>query len=172
MKNTMLKELQQLQLATELIYLGARPQLLETETSISRKRLMKLYKEINGKSPPKGLLPFSVQWYMNWKNNIHSSLYLNFYIFFKYKRKAGRLRSIINAYHMYLEHCPDLVKDKAVLSLMRAWILIRFYESNIIGTVRCYKCDGVFITYAYRPNDRFICVLCAPPSRAIAVRKL
>ena len=39
--------------ATELVELGARLQVLETETKLSRERLLRLYKEIKGKSPPK-----------------------------------------------------------------------------------------------------------------------
>ncbi|MEY4368428.1 MAG: FlhC flagellar transcriptional activator, partial [Pseudomonadota bacterium] len=47
---------QQVLLATELIRLGARLQLLESETSLSRERLIKLYKQQRGTSPPKGML--------------------------------------------------------------------------------------------------------------------
>jgi flagellar transcriptional activator FlhC len=41
----------QIRLAMELIELGARLQLLETETTLSRERLLKLYKEMRGISP-------------------------------------------------------------------------------------------------------------------------
>ncbi len=51
-------EAREIQLAMELIGLGARLQFLEAETQLSRDRLIKLYKEIKGVSPPKGLLPF------------------------------------------------------------------------------------------------------------------
>ena len=47
--------------ASELIRLGARLQLLESETKLSRERLLRLYKEMMGKSPPKGMLPFSTE---------------------------------------------------------------------------------------------------------------
>ena len=48
------------QRATELIELGARLQVLESETALSRERLLRLYKEIQGRSPPKGMSPPTV----------------------------------------------------------------------------------------------------------------
>ena len=72
-------ETEQLQLAIQLINLGARLQLLESHTSLSRERLTKLYKELKGISPPKGMLPFSTDWFLTWQPNIHSSLFLNIY---------------------------------------------------------------------------------------------
>ena len=55
-KKSVITESQEIQLAIELIRLGARLQLLESETSLSRERLLKLYKELKGMSPPKGML--------------------------------------------------------------------------------------------------------------------
>ena len=43
-KTSVVIEAQDIQLAIELINLGARLQLLESETSLSRERLLKLYK--------------------------------------------------------------------------------------------------------------------------------
>lgn len=51
----------------ELITLGARLQMLESETQLSRGRLIKLYKELRGSPPPKGMLPFSTDWFMTWE---------------------------------------------------------------------------------------------------------
>ena len=49
----------QIRLAMQLIGLGARLQLLETETTLSRERLLKLYKEMRGKSPRSLLYPIA-----------------------------------------------------------------------------------------------------------------
>ena len=49
---TVLGEARQITLASDLVRLGARLQVLESETTLSRERLLKLYKEIVGKSPP------------------------------------------------------------------------------------------------------------------------
>ena len=76
---SILDESKDIQLAIELIQLGARLQLLESETSLSRDRLVKLYKELRGVSPPKGMLPFSTDWFLTWQPNIHSSLFLGIF---------------------------------------------------------------------------------------------
>ncbi len=66
-------------LASELIRLGARMQLLEAEIALSRDRLLRLYKEIRGSSPPKGMLPFSADWFVSWQPNIHATLFATFW---------------------------------------------------------------------------------------------
>ncbi len=76
-KKSVVNEGEQIQLATQMIKLGARLQLLESQTTLSRERLIKLYKELKGMSPPKGMLPFSTDWFLTWQPNIHSSIFLN-----------------------------------------------------------------------------------------------
>jgi len=51
---TVAGEARQVKIAIDLIELGARLQLLQEETSLSRERLLRLYKEIKGESPSKG----------------------------------------------------------------------------------------------------------------------
>lgn len=62
-RKSVLQDANQTQLAIELIGLGARLQVLEAETTLSRDRLIRLYKELRGASPPKGMLPFSTDWF-------------------------------------------------------------------------------------------------------------
>ncbi|WP_415844021.1 FlhC family transcriptional regulator, partial [Yersinia intermedia] len=50
-KKSIVQEVKEIQLAMELISLGARLQILESETQLSRGRLVKLYKELRGISP-------------------------------------------------------------------------------------------------------------------------
>ncbi len=71
----------QIRLASQLIELGARLQVLENETTISRERLLRLYKEIHGVSPPKGMLHFSTDWFVSGQPNIHASLFMNIYCY-------------------------------------------------------------------------------------------
>lgn len=61
---SIVQEARDIQLAMELITTGARLQMLESETQLSRGRLIKLYKELRGSPPPKGMLPFSTDWFM------------------------------------------------------------------------------------------------------------
>jgi len=78
-KKSVIGENRDISLAIDLIKLGARLQVLESETKLSYERLLKLYKEVTGKSPSKGMLPFSTDWFMSWQPNMHSSLFMNIY---------------------------------------------------------------------------------------------
>ncbi|MCX8642633.1 flagellar transcriptional regulator FlhC [Gilliamella sp. B3791] len=162
---SIIQKYKEVQLAIRLISLGARIQMLESETNLSRGKLIKLYKEIQGCPPPKGLLPFSTTWFMTWEPNIHSSIFYNAYHFLvKHGTKPG-IQSILKAYQLYLEQCPSY-NEEPVLGLTRAWILVKFVESNVMQQSCCKACKGRFITHAYQPHNSFICSLCQPPSRA------
>ena len=93
-------EAQEIQLAAELIRLGARLQLLEAETNLSRERLLKLYKEVKGVSPPKGMLPFSTDWFLTWQPNVHASLFMSFYLFMLGNTDLRGLKAVVKAYRL------------------------------------------------------------------------
>ncbi|MEA1062417.1 flagellar transcriptional regulator FlhC [Erwinia sp. HR93] len=166
-EKSVLREVKDIQLAVELISLGARLQILENETSLSRGRLLKLYKELRGAPPPKGMLPFSTDWFMIWEHNIHSSIFYNIYLYFRKNEETSSIVAIVKAYRLYLEICaPEEGKDP-VLSLTRAWTLLRFTNSSVLQHTGCTQCRGKFITYAYQPESEFVCSMCQPPSRAV-----
>jgi flagellar transcriptional activator FlhC len=163
-------EVREITLAIELIELGARLQLLESETSVSRDRLIRLYKEIKGVSPPKGMLPFSTDWFMTWQPNIHSTLFYNIYRFIRQHGGCEIIHAIVKSYRLYLEHVA-LNGDEPVLSLTRAWTLVRFFDSGMLQTSVCSRCTGHFVAHAYALPHGFVCGLCRPPSRAGKTRK-
>lgn len=163
-------EVKEITLAIELIELGARLQLLEAETSLSRDRLIKLYKELKGVSPPKGMLPFSTDWFMTWQPNVHSSLFYNIYRFMAAYGSCETIHSIVKSYRLYLEHV-SLHGDEPLLSLTRAWTLVRFFESAMLQMTACVRCKGRFVAHAHDPQHGFVCGLCQPPSRAGKTRK-
>lgn len=163
-------EAQEIQLAMEMIQLGARLQMLEAETNVSRERLLRLYKEVKGVSPPKGMLPFSTDWFLTWQPNIHASLFLAFHRFMSNNGKASGLDAILKAYRLYLEHV-ELHGMEKVLSLTRAWTLIRFIEAGMLGTTRCTHCGGHFVTHNLDLHDGYVCGLCKIPARAGKTRR-
>jgi flagellar transcriptional activator FlhC len=163
-------EVREITLAIELIELGARLQLLEAETSLSRDRLIKLYKELKGVSPPKGMLPFSTDWFMTWQPNFHSSLFYNIYRFMADHGGCHAIESIVKSYRLYLEHV-QLHDDEPVLSLTRAWTLVRFFDSGMLQMSACRRCGGHFVAHAHDPQHAFVCGLCQPPSRAGKTKK-
>ncbi|MBP0599638.1 flagellar transcriptional regulator FlhC [Herbaspirillum sp. LeCh32-8] len=170
-KKSVVTEAQEIQLAIELINLGARLQLLESETSLSRERLLKLYKELKGVSPPKGMLPFSTDWFITWQPNIHSSLFINIHKYLvEYARISG-IEAVMKAYKLYLEQVGQTDSGEPVLSLTRAWTLVRFFESKMLMTTPCCKCSGHFVVHRLDLHQDYLCGLCHMPSRAGKTKK-
>ena len=166
MKNkSVIQEAEDIQRAAEMVRLGARMQMLEVETRLSRERLLKIYKEVRGMSPPKGMLPFSTDWFMTWQPNVHASLFMAFFGFFQDRTGLKGLDAILKAYHLYLDHVEAETMDP-VLSLTRAWTLVRFFDADLIHLAACTCCGGRFVAHAYDPTHEFVCGLCNMPSRA------
>jgi flagellar transcriptional activator FlhC len=167
---SVISEARDIRLAVELVELGARLQLLEQETNLSRERLLKLYKEVRGVSPPKGMLPFSTDWFMTWQPNIHASLFMAYYRFLGKHTKLAGLEQIIKAYRMYLEQVKR-GNMEIVLSLTRAWTMVRFFDANMLQMATCHECGGEFIAHAYDPTKGYVCGLCHMPARAGKTRR-
>lgn len=164
-KKSVVSEAKEIQAAIEMINLGARLQLLESETSLSRERLIKLYKELKGVSPPKGMLPFSTDWFLTWQPNVHSSVFINIYRYLVAHADCRGIGATIKSYKLYLEHC-QMSELEPVLSLTRAWTLVRFFNGGMLQTTACTQCSGHFVVYTNDLYKRYVCGLCHTPSRA------
>src|SRR5215475_14091047 len=127
---SILAEREDIRRAVDLIELGARLQVLESETKLSRERLLRLYKEVLGKSPPKGMLPFSTDWFMTWQPNVHASLFLGIYRYLDKTTELDEIDAIIRAYRLYLEQITAQ-KMPVVLSVTRAWRLVKFVDAGM-----------------------------------------
>ena len=162
---SLLAENRQIGLAIRLIELGARLQVLEAETGLPYERLLKLYKEVAGKSPPKGQLPFSTDWFISWQPNIHASLFYNLYEYLHKASDIDSLEAIIKAYQLYLREL-ELVGVAPAMSITRAWRLVKFVDCGMLTSTRCSQCKGKFINHKYELTRGYVCGLCAPPARA------
>ena len=162
---SVMSEVEQIHLAAELIQLGSRLQLLEAETALSRERLVRLYKEIRGESPPKGMLPFSADWFLTWSPNIHASIFYGIYEFLGQHSRVTGIRRLIAAYKLYQEHVHLHGRDE-VLSITRAWMMLKFFDSKMLQTVACQRCHGHFVAHTGDLHDNYVCGVCQPPSRA------
>lgn len=165
-QRNLLQEVHDNHIAIELISLGARMQVLESETSLSRRRLLRLYKELRGCPPPKGMLPFSEDWFMSWEQNIHSSMFYNIYLYLKATEKSPPINVLMKTYRLYLEQCCGQSHVKPKLSLTRAWTLIRFIECGIISRKACRICHGGYVVITENIKKPFTCSMCSPPARA------
>ena len=162
---SILTEARQIERAVTLIQLGARLQVLESETDLSYKRLLRLYKEVAGKSPSKGQLPFSTDWFMTWQPNIHASLFLNIHEYLNKVAALDEIDVVIKAYRLYLEQ-TEAQGLEALLSVTRAWRLVKFVDNGMLTMTPCSKCGGHFVTHAHEISRHFVCGLCNPPARA------
>ncbi|WP_058913556.1 flagellar transcriptional regulator FlhC [Entomohabitans teleogrylli] len=171
-EKSILEEIKEVQIAMALISFGARMQVLESETSLSRRRLLKLYKELRGCPPPKGMLPFSEDWFMAWEQNIHSSMFYNIHLYIQKTENCRPIEATVKAYRLYLEQCPVVPGAKPVLGLTRAWTLLRFIDCGMIEHTECSNCGGGFVVTAQHARQPFTCSLCCPPSRAMKKNKL
>lgn len=169
-KKSVSLEAKEIMLASDMISLGARLQVLQAETSLSYDRLARLYREIRKASPPKGMLPYSVDWFMTWLPNIHATVFYSHFQFLNTHTPSKGPRALIEGYRLYLEHAnagrPDNTDDEPTLSFTRAWMLLRFFDSNMLQLSQCTRCAGGFVAHAYEPKADFVCAICQPPPRA------
>lgn len=172
-KQTLLTQARVVEAAAELIRLGARMQVLENMTPMPREKLLRLYKEIKGEAPPRGMLPFSTEWFLEWQPAMHSALYLT------HRNEVKRLSGSVGVeraaatplWHMPISYRAYLDSVKAcglepVLTLTRAWSLERFLGSKMLKEVACRRCSGVFLGHAHDIERGFVCGLCKVPPRA------
>ena len=162
---SILTEAKQISRAVALIQLGARLQVLESETDLSYERLLRLYKEVSGKSPSKGQLPFSTDWFMTWQPNIHASLFLNIHEYLNKVAEMDEIDAIIKAYRLYQEQTTAQYLGQ-LLSVTRAWRLVKFIDNGMLALTACSKCGGKFITHPHEIARHYVCGLCNPPARA------
>ncbi|MBK9238263.1 MAG: flagellar transcriptional regulator FlhC [Rhodoferax sp.] len=162
---SVLNDSRQVDRAVALINLGARLQVLESETDLSYERLLRLYKEVAGRSPSKGQLPFSTDWFLTWQPNIHASLFLNTYEYLSKTSALEDIDAIMKAYRLYTEQIVACAVEP-LLSITRAWRLVKFVDNSMLAMTKCSKCGGHFVTEPYENARHYECGLCTPPARA------
>ncbi|TAH11615.1 MAG: flagellar transcriptional regulator FlhC [Curvibacter sp.] len=164
-QKSVLNDSKQVERAVSLIQLGARLQVLESETNLSYERLLRLYKEVAGRSPSKGQLPFSTEWFLTWQPNIHASLFQNTYEYLSKVSAMEDIDAIMTAYRLYTEQIAACGVEP-LLSITRAWRLVKFIDNHMLSMTKCSKCGGHFVSEAYENSRHFECGLCSPPARA------
>ena len=151
---SVLNESRQIERAVSLIEMGARLQVLESETELSYERLLRLYKEVAGKSPSKGQLPFSTDWFLTWQPNIHASLFHNIYTYLTKTSALEGIDALIKAYQLYTEQVGACGLEPQ-LSITRAWRLVRFMENKMLAMTPCSQVRRPFRDRALRERAPF-----------------
>jgi len=167
---SVVNEAREIQICIELIKLGARLQLLQEETSLSRERLLRLYKEVKGASPSKGMLPYSTDWFMSWLPNIHSSMFMDIYHYVVKHAGVTGVDALLKSYSLYQEQL-GISDEEPVLSITRAWFMLRFFDAKLLQLTACKECGGFFVVHTNELCDNYNCGICRPPSRAGKTKK-
>ena len=167
---SVVNEAHEIHICIELINLGARLQLLQEETSLSRERLLRLYKEVKGESPSKGMLPYSTDWFMSWLPNIHSSMFMDIHQYIVYHAGVSGVEALIKSYKLYKEQL-GVSDEEPVLSITRAWFMLRFFDAKLLQLTSCNECGGNFVVHADELCNNYNCGICRPPSRAGKTKK-
>jgi len=111
------------------------------------------------------MLPFSTDWFMTWQPNIHCSLFMNFYSTCIKHTDLEDGECLVKAYKLYREQITALGLPE-VLSLTRAWRLVKFFDAGMLTTTACKTCEGNFVVHTYDLVGNYECGLCNMPSRA------
>jgi flagellar transcriptional activator FlhC len=73
--------------------------------------------------------------------------------------------AIIKAYELYLEQIRAQGLEP-LLSVTRAWRLVKFVDAGMVTLTPCCKCGGKFVTHTFELTKNYVCGLCEPPARA------
>jgi flagellar transcriptional activator FlhC len=146
---SVVNEAREIQICIELIKLGARLQLLQEETSLSRERLLRLYKD----------------WFMSWLPNIHSSMFMDIHQYIVKHAGVTGVDALLKSYCLYQEQL-GISEDEPVLSITRAWFMLRFFDAKLLQLTACKECGGNFVVHTDELCANYSCGICRPPSRA------
>ena len=116
------------------------------------------------------MLPFSTDWFMTWQPNIHASLFMAYHRFLRANTQLRGLELTIKAFRLYLEQVKRNGME-TVLSLTRAWTMVRFFDASMLQMATCKSCNGHFVAHAFDPTKGYVCGLCNVPARAGKTRR-
>lgn len=173
-RSTVAQEGTDIRRASDMIRLGARLQVLQSETRLSPERLSRLYRDIRGRCAPKGMFPYSPDWYLTWLPNLHSSVFYSIYNHFVRQGELVGIDAIIEAYKLYAEQVQagflpnSSGENVAVLTFTRAWTMLRFFDIGLLRSIHCDSCRGLFVAREKLCDDTeaYVCGFCEPPARA------
>jgi flagellar transcriptional activator FlhC len=111
------------------------------------------------------MLPFSADWFLTWQPNIHATVFMNIHRYIVAHTDARGVDALTTSYKLYLEHV-ETHRLERVLSITRAWTLIRFLDSKLLRSVPCTTCSGHYVANPMDLATDFVCGLCRVPSRA------
>ena len=81
------------------------------------------------------------------------------------------IQTVIKAYQLYLEQTQNQGLE-ALLSVTRAWRLVKFIDNGMLTMTKCSKCGGHFVSHPHEISRHYVCGLCNPPLALARARPL
>lgn len=167
---------QRTMLAAELFRLGLRTPHVAELSKLSKDSLSKIHREIFGRPATKGQLPYSIEWFMKWRHNMHASLFLKIYSqpgpYVRDLNLMGHVgafpaigddaRQFLNAYWQYVRYVES-VGDECFLNGQRAYLATQLI-GKAIWLAPCCECGQQHLVYAYSEGGNR-CGNCFVPNR-------
>ena len=147
-----------LDLAKGIIEKGGRPSIVRAVCGISKTSALQLHKEIHGKGPNAGLLPYDCDWIAKSPLNcLHASIYFNIYQKLTSSCNANKGEIYLMSYTLYEQIVGDTQK---LLNINRAWhIGQQLGLANFCGAT-CKRCKATYVSIKEFPAPFDLCPLC------------
>ena len=160
-KRTLLAEIARYRQAERLLALGARVPVVLEMTRLSNWFLRKLAREVCGCPPKKGQVPNSELWYLRGRNNLQASMFMAMHC--HTASVAGedvdRCDLLIAVYERYLAVLVS-ARIEPVLTLDRAWWLLKSFQIRNLKLVECCRCNGRYVRHYGDLERGFVCDGC------------
>lgn len=147
------------ELATGIIEKGGRPSIVRAVCQISKTSALQLHKEIFGRGPTAGLLPYDPDWITKSPENcLHASIYFNIYQkLLQSSSNYCKGRIYLSAYILYEQ---TLIDCEQILNINRAWHIGQQIIMNYICGITCNRCNASYVAIKELPAPYQFCPIC------------
>lgn len=150
-------ELERLEDCRRLLTLGARPCIAAHAAEVPIGRAVRLYRSLFGRRAPRGMLPCSSEWYFQTRRRrIEASCFAAIHLrLYPLNARLSRARLLIASWSAYARG-----RDGPLISVDRAWLLLRLMDAGEILVVRCGSCAARQAVLRGEPLPVIRCALC------------
>ena len=142
---SILTEAKQIERAVTLIHLGARLQVLESETDLSLRAPAAPVQGSARQVAEQGPAAVLDRLVHDLAAEHPRSLFLNIHEYLNKVAELDEIDTVIKAYQLYLEQTQAQGLEP-LLSVTRAWRLVKFVDNGMLTMTKCSKCGGHFVT--------------------------
>jgi len=139
-----LADIEQLELAVELLRRNARISIVHQQTGVSRSRLRALYRELHGRSAPSGQIPaIGGATIQTRARQVHAGLFAALYERYGGAATTRRIdiRAVIAAHDLYRAMAPG----QAQVDFNAAWVIARDLRVGTSELRTCSTCEAPYL---------------------------